>query len=45
MRLLEKTMEELSLKERVMPEPVKMEVFDETEERDVSGMCLLKCLI
>ncbi|TXG48691.1 hypothetical protein EZV62_024566 [Acer yangbiense] len=36
-RLLEKTMEELSLKERVMPEPVKMEVFDETEERDVSG--------
>ncbi|KAK2658480.1 hypothetical protein Ddye_005013 [Dipteronia dyeriana] len=36
-RLLEKTMEELSLKERVMPVPVKMEVFDETEERDVSG--------
>ncbi|KAK0592204.1 hypothetical protein LWI29_015141 [Acer saccharum] len=36
-RLLEKTMEELSLKERVMPEPVKTEVFDETEERDVSG--------
>ncbi|KAI9157068.1 hypothetical protein LWI28_016499 [Acer negundo] len=36
-RLLEKTMEELSLKERVMPGPVKMEVFDETEKRDVSG--------
>ncbi|KAK3229568.1 hypothetical protein Dsin_001449 [Dipteronia sinensis] len=35
-RLLEKTMEELSLKERVMPEPMKMEVFDEIEERDVS---------
>ncbi|XP_044476816.1 uncharacterized protein LOC123204273 isoform X1 [Mangifera indica] len=39
-RLLEKTLADLSLKDEVMEEPVKMDVMDETGEKDVSEVSL-----